>query len=169
MAHLLLPGFDGLYKPEKLSPKLLENLAQRVRAKKVFPWATARRNQYVIAEESCQKLLYRAASLLTGAFVGLNDVTLRTDKTPGAVHYRVRYWLWAGYCIGLSAFIVLVILSSILLFQDSGFTAYNPFHSWVLWSMLGFWGLLWPWILIAMHKLFAPKALIRIPDGANKE
>jgi len=66
-------------------------------------------------------------------------------------------------------FIAAAILGSILLFQISGYNAYNPFHSWMLWSMFGFWCLIWPWILIAGHKLFVPKALIRILDEANKE
>lgn len=169
MGNFLLPYFSGLYKPQKLSPTILETLAQRVRAKKVFPWASARRNQYVIAEQSYQKLRFRATTLWTGAFLGLNDVTLRTDKVPGTVHYSVSYWIWAGYCIGLGLFIAAAILGSILLFQISGYTANNPLHSRMLWSMLGFWCLIWPWILIAGHKFFVPKALIRILDEANKE
>jgi len=169
MSAFFLPTFAGLYKPVTLSPRILENLAAKVREKKVFPWATARRNHYVIVEQSNQKLHFRATTLLTGAFLGLNDVTLRTDKVPGAVHYSVSYWIWAGYCIGLSAFIVLAVLGSIFLFQIGGYSAYNPFHSWILWSMLVLWGLLWPWILITMHKLFVPKALIRILEEANKE
>ncbi len=169
MAHLLLPGFDGLYKPERLSPKLLENLAQRVRAKKVFPWATARRNQYVIAEESHQKLRYRATSLLTGAFVGLNDVTLRTDKTPGAVHYSVKYWLWAGYCIGLGLVIAAAILVSTALFQFAGSKANVHAYPWVFWGSLLFWCFVWPWVLIALHKIWARKMMVRLLDEVNRE
>jgi hypothetical protein len=169
MTNPLYPGFAGLYKPGKLSPQLLETIAIKVRTNKLFPGATARRNQYVIAEQSHQKLRFRATTLWTGAFLGLNDVTLRADKAPGTVHYSVSYWIWAGYCIGLGLFIAAAILGSIILFQISGYTAYNPFHSWVLWSMLGFWCLVWPWILIAGHKFFVPRALIRILDEANKE
>lgn len=169
MLESILPTFTGLYKPEKLSPRLLETLAQRVQEKKLFPWAAPRRNQYVIAEQSTGKLRFRATTLLTGAFLGLNNVTLRTDKAPGTVQYTVTYWIWAGYCIGLSAFIVLAILGGILLFQLGGYTPYNLFRFWILWIMLGFWGLVWPWILIAMHKLFVPNALIRILEEANRE
>jgi hypothetical protein len=168
MSAFFLPTFAGLYKPVTLSPRIFEALAARVREKKVFPGATARRNRYVIVEQSNQKLRFRATTLLTGSFLGLNDVTLRTDKVPGAVHYSVSYWTWAGYCIGLGLFIAAAILGSLLLFQIGGYSTNYPFHSWVLWCMLGFWCLIWPWILIAMHKLFVPRALIRTLEEANK-
>jgi len=169
LGNFLLPYFSGIYKPQKLSPTILETLAQRVRAKKVFPWASARRNQYVIVEQSHQKLRFRATTLWTGAFLGLNDVTLRTDKVPGAVHYSVSYWIWAGYCIGLGLFIAAAILGSIALLPFPAEKAQIRAYPWAFWGLLLFWCLIWPWILIAMHKLFVPKALIRILEEANKE
>ena len=42
-----------------------------------------------------------------GTNAGLNELELRFPK-PGSVQYRVRYWRWASFTLGLSGILGLV-------------------------------------------------------------
>ena len=97
----------------------------------------------------------------TATSLGLNHVELR-QPMPGRIHYRVRYWRWASYVVGLSG-VVGVIGAALLLTLDvrdylvrhpaSMIPGLSAEHSVITaWLMVGFWGFVWPWILISLHK-----------------
>lgn len=163
-----LPVTQGDY-ASAVSPNLLAGLADRVRSG-LFPMASAKRNAYEVVTQTSDSLRFRSTGLLSGINVGLNDVTVSMDRSTGGVHYQIKYWTWAKYCVLLCLTLFLLGLFCLTV----GRTIFPP--AWFVevdrspvmaWSMLGFWGLAWPWILIAMHKPNVRKCLVRIMDEVN--
>jgi hypothetical protein len=119
-----------------------------------------RRSNYVIAEGASDRLRVRAADWWTAFNVGLNELEL--EPQAGVVHYRVRYWRWAGYALGVSAILGLIGVSLLLAVDVRGYIASHPASQFpglsidqsvaIAWSMVLFWGFVWPWFLIALHK-----------------
>ena len=118
------------------------------------------RSNYQVVEDEPGFLRVRAVSYWTALNVGLNDVELRLSSS-GSVRFRVRYWRWASYVVGLSG--TLGLIGVALLMTDA--RGYVDRHSSTLlpgvsaeqnvilaWVLVVFWGFLWPWVLIAMHK-----------------
>jgi hypothetical protein len=81
---------------------------------------------------------------------------------PGSVQYRVRYWRWASFTLGLSGILGLVGLLLLLALDVRGYIARHEVtmlpglsidqNLFVAWAMVIFWGFAWPWLLIALHK-----------------
>jgi len=119
------------------------------------------RSNYRVAEAGPGQLRIHAADWWTAINVGLNDFVLRLPQ-PGSVHYWVRYWRWAGYALGLSGLLGLLGLMLLLTLDVRGYIARHPTARLpglsidqdllVAWAMVLFWGFVWPWLLIALHK-----------------
>ena len=119
------------------------------------------RSNYQVVDAGPDWLRVRAADWWTALNVGLNDLELRLPQ-PGAVHYRVRYWRWAWYGVGLGGILGLVGLVLLLAFDARGYIANHPAgmvpglsidqNLLIAWGMVLFWGFVWPWLLIALHK-----------------
>ncbi len=92
--------------------------------------------------------------------MGLNRVEI--DLGPGAIRYRVRYWQWALYAIGLCGALGLVGVALLLSVDVRDYFTRHPRslipgvsieqHVVIAWGMALFWGFIWPWLLISMHK-----------------
>jgi hypothetical protein len=114
-----------------------------------------------VARAAPDELTIYAVDWWTAINVGLNDLTLRVAHT-GTVQYQVKYWRWAGYSIGLSALLGLTGLVPLLTADVRGYLARNLTRGLpglsvdqnllIAWVMVGFWGFVWPWLLIALHK-----------------
>jgi hypothetical protein len=123
--------------------------------------ASRSRNHYVTVGQGADHLDFRAADWPTALNVGLNDVHLIV--TPDhSVRYTIRYRRWALFVLMMSA-AFLILIASILLMMDM--RGYIETHSAsrvpglstnqnlaVAWGMGLFWGLVWPWVLIFLHK-----------------
>jgi hypothetical protein len=107
------------------------------------------------------KLHFRAVDLWTAVNVGLNDVDLAITA-DGRVSYRIRYPRWAGYVLGLCGVLGAVLVVTFEMIDIRDYIARHPGAAVpgvslegnvaVAWGMAFFWGLVWPWILIAFHK-----------------
>jgi hypothetical protein len=71
----------------------------------------------------------------------------------------VRYWQWAQYAIGLCGALGLVGIALLLSFDVREYIRYSMVPGLsieqnlvIAWVMVLFWGFIWPWLLIAMHK-----------------
>lgn len=166
------PSFRGVYRPEVLADDFVARLAARVESG-LFPMASAGRNRYTITERLQTRLRFRSVGLLTGINVGLNDVAIRADGRAPEVSYEVSYWTWAKYNLFLAAGIAdvlgLVLLATLLgvpMFQIDVNLPTNVMLL-IFVPMILFWGVLWPWILIALHKRPAAGCLTRIFDEVN--
>jgi tetrahydromethanopterin S-methyltransferase subunit G len=193
MPNFLYPSFEGIYKSDKPSSRLLEKLAtrissgglipkvakgqnqhelldkilSRIESSKLFQKIAKSRNQYEIVEMTDQSLRFKSNSLLAGANIGLNDVSLRIDNSNGEVHYRVSYLTWAGYGIFLGIVIGIFFILGEFIFPADWYPP-EPIKKYIFYPFVGFWCLIWPWILIPMHKEPARNLLIKIMDEVNQ-
>ncbi len=120
-----------------------------------------RRCRYTVTRHGDAGLAFRATDWLTAFNVGLNDVEL-TVSSGGRVGYTIQYRRWARYAVVLSAGFGL-LLGAVFLIVD--IRSYIDQHAGsripglstgqnvaIAWAMALFWGFVWPWILIALHK-----------------
>lgn len=170
------PSFDGVWKPQRLAEGFETQLAARVRSG-LLPAARARRNRYEVLSESDESVRFRSVALLTSANIGWNDVEIRADRGAGTVAYHVTYWAWTRYCVvlglGLAALLALLVVVPV-------FTGWYPFDENLYPStadlrgglglpMMGFWCLVFPWILVAMHKGPARRGFEALLADVNSE
>jgi hypothetical protein len=166
------PEFSGRYSPEKLRPDFIAALSERVR-KGLFPLASERRNRYAVVSESDRELRFRSEGLLTSVNIGWNDVHVQIDLAPASpgsppqIHYNATYWGWAKYGYGLCAILGIALIACWLVFGTK-FAPYGKAAKWVFWPSVIFWGFVWPWILVAVHRRPAARALERLFAEVNE-
>ena len=123
--------------------------------------ASPRRCRYLVTRQRDDRLAFRATNWLTAVNVGLNDVEL-TISPGGRVSYTIQYRRWARYAILLCGGLGLALGAFFLIFDIRAYVERNagsriPGLSTgqnvaIAWAMAVFWGFVWPWILIALHK-----------------
>ncbi len=166
------PSFNGVYHPESMPDDFLDKIAERI-ASGLFPLAPPSRNRYEVVERTDDSLRFRSRGLLTGINIGLNDVRLRIDGDAREIRYEVSYWTWAKYsiylCLGIGGLlgIVMIALSFGWYIFPMNLYPSNYLITTVGLPMIIFWGLIFPWILIALHKRPASRCLMNIFDEAN--
>lgn len=171
MFGVFRPEFSGTYSPERIRPDFIGALAQRVRSG-LFPGASERRNRYKVVNESEGELRFRSEGLLSAITVGWNDVQIQIDlapQTPGAqpkIHYRVMFFNWAAYGVALCGLIALCLIAAASIFGGK-FLGDYPAAKTIFWIMFAFWGFVWPWILVALHKRPAARLLERLLSEVN--
>lgn len=167
MFRFLTPCFEGSYPLRRPASELLDAMVERL-ASGLLVCAPPNRNRYAIDSRTNESLVFHSTTVWTGISIGLNRVQL--DAPPGSneVRYRVSYWTWARYALGLGAVICAPMLLFLMVAQ-SGVVEIPP--EWIApprqmlifgLPMLIFWGLVWPWILIVLHKRSAARCLERI-------
>jgi hypothetical protein len=102
-----------------------------------------------------------AGTWWTAINVGLNELDLVAEE-PGSVRYRVWYWRWARFVLGLSGSLGAIGLVLMQIFDVRGYIARHPSTTipglsldqnlQIAWSLVVFWGFVAPWLLIAIHK-----------------
>ncbi|MGH9383172.1 MAG: hypothetical protein ACRD2N_02620 [Vicinamibacterales bacterium] len=112
-------------------------------------------------DASPSHLEVHAADWWTAINVGLNQLELRHVQA-NVIGYHVRYWRWATYALGLSGVLGLVGLALLLGFDARGYIARHANsmipgltvdqNLLIAWVMVLFWGFIWPWLLIWLHK-----------------
>ncbi len=119
------------------------------------------RCRYVVTSAAPDGLGFRATSWLTALNVGLNQVELALP-TSGIVRYRISYARWAAYALALGCALGLVLITFFLAFDLRAYIARHPGPQYLglsanqgvmlAWVMAVFWGFVWPWMLIALHR-----------------
>jgi len=171
MVGLFRPEFSGTFLPERIRPDFTKALAERVR-RGLFPRASERRNRYKVMNESEGELRFRSEGPLSAINIGWNDVQVQIDlapETPGAppkIHYRVTFFNWAAYGVALCGFIGICLIAAASIFGSKYLLGY-PGAKTIFWVMVVFWGFVWPWILVALHKRPAATALERLFAEVN--
>ncbi len=156
----LQPTVEGACPIRSAAPEFRGRMKQRVAAG-LLSGRPQRRSNYVVAQEQPGALHIRAADWPTALAVGLNELELDLSG-PGVVRYRVRYWRWAAYCLGLCGSLGLVGLVLLLFTDVRSYIARHEMHMipglsveqnlLVAWGMALFWGFAWPWLLIRLHR-----------------
>ena len=103
--------------------------------------------------------------------VGLNELELELPQ-KGTVRYRVQYWRWTAFAVGACGLLGLIGLLLILATDVRGYIAESPSRMIpgfsveqnvrFLWAMVVFWGLVWPWLLVLLHKRPLRRLITRI-------
>lgn len=135
------------------------------------------RSNYALSNLGPHQAEVAAADWWTAINVGLNRVTLRIDA--GIVHYRVVYWRWASYVLALCGLLGLVSLAWFLLPgtggilpgatapAETGLTLTQYYLVAIANSV--FWGLIFPWILIVLHKGRLRRLMMTILTAVDSE
>src|SRR5262245_30258169 len=103
VAMTLAPRIEGVVPVESSGALFAAALGQRVAAGLLLRQPHPRANQQVL-EESGGVLRVRAADYWTAINVGLNDLELGLPL-GGPLRFKVQYWRWASYVLGLGGII----------------------------------------------------------------
>jgi hypothetical protein len=119
------------------------------------------RSKYMATLVDANHLTVRAADWKSAINVGLNDMEFEWVG-KGKLNYRVRYWRWTLYCVALGAVLAAIGIALVLTFDVRSYLTAAPGRlMWglsveqnimLLWAFIVFWGFVWPWILVALHK-----------------
>ncbi len=156
----LAPEIHGSVPIRSTPPAFLERFRQRV-ASGLLTGQPHPRSNYVVTRADTQRLHVRAADWWTAINVGLNELDLELSQR-GMVRYQVHYWRWASFVIGLSGVLGLIGLLLLLTFDVRSYITQSPGamvpglsvdqNLMIAWAMVLFWGFVWPWLLILLHK-----------------
>jgi len=155
----LAPQIEGAVSIHSPAAQFAHAFGQRVAAGLLIGQPNPRSN-YRVVEAGPGRIRVRAAEW-TATNVGLNEWELCLLQ-PGSVQYRVRYWRWACFLLGLSGILGLIGLVLLSTLDVRGYIARHEAtmlpglsidrNVVVAWAMAVFWGFAWPWLLIALHK-----------------
>jgi len=120
-----------------------------------------RRSNYLATLVDARHLTVRAGDWKSAINVGLNDLDFGYAG-DGILRYRVRYWRWTIYCLALGAVLAAIGIALALAFDVRSYLTQMPASMrWglsvdqsviLLWVFIVFWGFVWPWLLVALHK-----------------
>jgi hypothetical protein len=154
-----LPRTEGAAPIRSAPESFVQAFARRVESG-LLPRASSRRSRYSVMRQGRDGLAFRAKDWLTAVNVGLNDV--KVSAAAGQARYTIEYRRWAAYVVLLSAAIGLVIAVVFLSVDMRDYVERHPGTAVpgltadqnvaTGWAMVLFWGFLWPWILIGLHK-----------------
>ena len=143
--------------PVRAQPEaFVRSFARRIAAGLLGP----QRSRYAITRQERHGLTFRAADWPTALSVGLNDVELTV--AAGHARYAIQYRRWAAYAVALSAAIGIGLAVLFVVLDIRNYVDRDPL--WMIpglstdqnvalaWSMVVFWGFMWPWILVGLHK-----------------
>ena len=119
------------------------------------------RSNYAVSEAGPIRLAVQAADWRTAINVGLNELEVEI-RQEGFVHFRVRYWRWTMYVFALSAVIGVTLFAFLAFVDVRSYLSGHPFSRLpglslsqnvaVAWLAALFWGFVWPWLMIPIHK-----------------
>jgi len=166
----LAPRIEGTLTIASSAPAFLQAFRRRAETG-LLAGRPQPRSSYVVAETSHGRLLVRAADASTAIAVGLNELELRVPRA-GLVEYRVRFWRWTAFALALSGILGTIGLALLLTSDVRGYIASHSSAQFpglsidqnviLAWVMVLFWGFVWPWLLVALHKRPLHRLVARI-------
>jgi|SRR5262245_12516912 len=145
------PSFAGQITVDHVPEDFLDRIEQRVISGLFLPGKRRRANYRVVAKSS-ETLEFEAVDFATAYAIGLNHVVVRRIGGD-TVSYEVSFARWARTAVIHGA--VIGLLLAIVFLVSPG----DRIRSWLSWGTLAFWSLAWPWLLTAIHRPFAARAL----------
>jgi len=155
------PTYDGTIQLPSVPADFTDRIARRV-DRGLFVPGSRRRANYVVSASSPDSIAFDAVDFSTAYSVGLNNVLLQREGAT-AIAYHGRFWRWAAIA-ATQALVISLVLLIVVVYVPSARDQVNA-YSWG-WAftivLLAFFGLVFPWLLVAFHKRFAARALERI-------
>jgi hypothetical protein len=156
-----VPEFEGALILPRVPDDFTDRIRERVKRGLFMPGRRTRAN-YAVRNASKDEIAFGAEDLLTAYNVGLNEVQI-SRQGRDAIRYHVSFWRWTWLAVAHGAVIGLMFSVLFLVAPAMRHTleAY-PYGPQAFWTLVAFFGLIWPWALTAIHRRFADKALRRI-------
>ena len=163
--NAFIPEIEGTLPIQAAPARFLDALRSRVRAGLLTGRPGPRQN-YAEEDAGPASMRVRAIDWWTAIAVGLNDVLLDVSE-PGVVGYRVGYWRWTLYGVGLCGVIGIAAFAGLRWLLANNPRALIPGltveqNLAIAFAMAAFWGFVWPWILVAKHKQPLREGLTRL-------
>jgi len=156
-----IPEFDGQLELARVPDDFIARIRKRVE-EGLLMRGNRKRANYAVRSAGNDEITFGAEDFLTAYNVGLNDVSVRRSGA-NTMRYHVTFWRWTLTAVVHGAILGLAFLICFLTFQglqrDVAAYAQGPL---LFWGSVAFSSLLWPWIMTAVHRKFAEKALQRI-------
>ena len=156
----LIPELDGELSITSTEQQFDTTLRERV-VRGFLGMQPGIRQQYEVIDSDSGERTVRATNWLTAINIGMNHLSLK-NAGKGKLTYRLTYWRWTAYCVALGAILGLVMMVLFLVMDVREYIANNPQaripgltidqNVYFAWGNIVFWGFVWPWILVAMHK-----------------
>ncbi len=156
---MFLPYIEGTLEVGRVPEDLVGAIRRRVENGLLQP-GVRRRANYVVRREAKGAIDFGAADWWTALAIGLNEVQVRR-LSEGRLAYSITFWRWAGYVIGLGAILGAALIGS-MLFEYVRRQVAEQGGLIVFLAIVLFWAVVWPWILIAIHRRVVRKQLERI-------
>ncbi|HKQ56746.1 MAG TPA: hypothetical protein VJY35_02655 [Candidatus Eisenbacteria bacterium] len=156
-----MPQFSGQLALDPLPEDFATRLQRRVESGLLVAGRRDRADYQVMGRDR-SGIHFVSRGFLTTYNVGLNDVTV--NRAGGnQVRYHVTFWGWTRLAV-LQGLLLGTTLATVYLlsarFRDD--VASHASGAWLFWGMGMFWSLVWPWVLTALHRPHAERALRRI-------
>lgn len=155
---MFTPEFDGQITVERLPDDFAARIQRRVEEGLFVPGRRDRAN-YKVTSRDQNTVSFVAEGLATVYNVGLNEVTVRRGGR-NQVQYHVEYRGWTKLAVAHGGLIGLVFVAAYTLLPALRANIASYPHG-LLWTglLMGFFCLAWPWILTAIHRGAAERAL----------
>lgn len=158
---LLRPEFEGELEVASLPDDFADRIRRRVESGLFIPGRRSRAD-YRVENVDRSGITFAAGGLLTAYNIGLNVVNVQRVGAD-RIRYRVSYWRWTRIAALHGALLGILFLASYAFFpfvrRD---VASYPHGAEIFWGMVFFWCVAWPWVLSAIHRGPAERALQRI-------
>ena len=157
------PAYEGVIELPAVPDDFTERVARRVESGLLVP-GSRRRGDYVVRSRSHDAVSFAARGFWTAYNIGLNEVELRRDGLR-RIAYHGSFRRWAAYAAIHSLVLTGAVLAVVLAWPAArDQVSQNPAGWPVLLALLVFFGLLWPPVLVAVHRRVVPRSLVRIVE-----
>ena len=159
---LFSSAYEGSIEFGSLPTDWADRMARRIDTGLLSP-GSRRRANYVVRSKSSEAVSFFADDFWTAFNIGMNDIELRRAD-GNRVAYRGSFRRWAAYAAIQGLAVVGAILIAVLLWPG-GRAEVARYGVWgwpLLIILLASFGLVWPRLLVVMHRPFAARALERI-------
>lgn len=159
---LLSSAYEGSIEFDPLPTDWADRMARRIETGLLTP-GSRRRANYVVRSKSSDAVSFSADDFWTAFNIGLNEVELRRAD-GNRVAYHGSFSRWASYA-AIQGLAVTGAVLIVVLFWPGARAEVARYGGWgwpLLIILLAFFGLVWPRVLVVMHRRFASRALERI-------
>ena len=162
MLGFLSSTYVGSIEFDRLPTDWVERMTRRIETG-LFTPGSRRRADYVVRSRSSDAVSFSANGFWTAFNLGLNDVELHSAE-GNRVAYHGSFNRWAAYTAIQGVVVAGAILLVVLLWPGARgeVVRYGAWGWPLLITLLAFFGLVWPRVLVVMHRRFASRALERI-------
>ena len=155
------PEYEGSIELPAVPDDFTDRMARRVETGLLLPGSRSRAD-YVVRSRTRDAITFVARGFWTAYAIGMNEVELRRESL-NEIRYHGSFRRWAAYAaihgLGLSG----ILLIAFLVWGEARQELSQAPAGWPLViGLLAFFGLVLPWLLVALQRRVVPRTLERI-------